>query len=234
MRTILLFILLSALLSCQPSSDTHQATGNNASAAQDSSDSHAQLNTQEPELEPVNPLPKERPPMNMYRDITSLIEAIGEYDKQNGTFKLISQKPLHIQVSTPTYNGDLEETIADQVKRDIVYVGFRVFAQTNIEEIKITSLPLKWDNPKIKDFDYIQELKQTVTLKRNRAKKILEKYYGHSDFTQLFGETVDGAYKPEVPNMQIKRMMYNDLGEPTLDKVFTQLQQTSHNLLPDS
>ncbi len=235
--------LFSLLLSCQQSSDSQQASDTDASTTSQAPDSLSQASGQAKKegiqealsdqvRQPLDEVTKE--PLKGYKDVSKMIEATGEYKKENGTFKLISQKPLHIQLSTPTYNGDLEETVAEQVKRDIVYVSFRTFAQTTLDEIKITSLPLKWDNPKLKDFDYIQEFKQTLTLRRSKAKAILERYYGHSDFTKLFGEIVDGAYKPEVPNIHIKRMMYNDLGEPTLDRVFTHLQQSSHNLLPDS
>jgi hypothetical protein len=235
--------LLSLLLSCQQSSDSQKASDTDASTAEKAPDTLSQLSGQAKKEEikeaqsqvirqPLKEVTKE--PLKQYPDILTLIEATGDYDKQNGTFKLLAQKPLHIQLAKPTYNGDLEEKIRQQVMRDIVYVGFRTFAQTNVDEIKITSMPIKWDNPKHKGFDYLQEFKQTATLRRSKAESILEKYYGHADFSKLFGEMVDGTYQPEIPNMHLKRMMFNDLGEPTLDEVFAQLQITSHNLLPDS
>ena len=220
--------LLFLLISCQPSTDTKQASNGNVISSGQASDTLSPPGSiVETSVEPV------RPPLKQYPDVSAMIAATGDYDKENGTFKIISQKPLHIQVSTLTYEGDLEQTIAEQVKRDIVFVGFRTFAQTDIDEIKITSYPLRGDNENKKDFDFIQKYKQTATLTRNKAKAVLEKYYGHTDFSKLFGETVDGTFMPEVPNMQIKRMMYNDMGKPTLDEVFIQIGRTSHNLQPD-
>jgi hypothetical protein len=217
-------LIPSFLIACQPSEEAKETSSIDTTPAQQAQNQVVK----QPQQELV------RPPLKQYRDVAAMIEDTDEYHQKNGTFKIISQQPLHIQVSTLTYDGDLDETIRQQVIQDIIYVGFRTFAQTDENEIKITSLPLKGDNPKHKDLDYLQEFKQTATLKRNKAKAILEKYYGHSDFTKLFGEEVDGTFKPEISNMQLKRMLSNDMGEPTLDRVFTLLQQTSHNLLPDS
>lgn len=217
--------LLLLLLSCQPSTEAEQA--DDISSGQTSDTLASTAAAMESTVEPA------RPPLKQYPDISAMIEATGDFNKENGTFKIISQKPLHIEVSTLTYEGDLEQTIAEQTKRDIVFVGFRTFAQTTIDEIKITSFPLRGDNKNKKDFDFIQKYKQSATLTRNRAKAVLEKYYGHSDFSKLFGETVDGTFMPEIPNMRLKRMMYNDMGEPTLDEVFAQIGRTSHNLQPD-
>jgi hypothetical protein len=36
----------------------------------------------------------------------------------------------------------------------------------------------------------------------------------------------------EIPDMEIKRMIFNDTVEPTLENVFAELQQTSQNLQP--
>lgn len=228
MNKLLAIGLLFLLLSCQPSTETEQASHTDDIASGQASDTLSSV-----AMVAETPVESARPPLKQYPDVSAMIAATGDYDKSNGTFKLIAQEPLHIQVSTLTYEGDLEQTIAEQVKRDIVFVGFRTFAQTSIDEIKITSFPLRGDSENKKDFDFIQKYKQTATLTRNRAKAVLEKYYGHTDFSRLFGETVDGTFMPELPNMRLKRMMYNDMGEPTLDEVFAQIGRTSHNLQPD-
>jgi hypothetical protein len=235
MNKLFNILLLSFLLSCQPSEEAKEASSTDVLSAQQASNVDtlpAQQAQNQGVKQPLGELARQ--PLKQYSDVAAMIEGTDEYHQKKGTFKIISQQPLHIQVSTPTYDGDLEETIRQQVLGDIIYVGFRIFAQTKENEIKITSIPLKGDNPKLKDLDYLQDFKQTATLKRSKAKVILEKYYGHSDFTKLFGEQVEGTYKAEIPNMQMKRMLSNDMGEPTLDSVFSHFQQSSHNLLPDS
>lgn len=207
--------ILFFLLSCQSSQETGEASD---TVAKEFTKIDAPPTLSSPQIA------ASRPPLKQYSDVFTMIEGTGEYYKENGTFKLISPQPLHIQLSKPAYDEDLEEVVREQVKRDIVYVGFRTFAQTNIDEIKITSFPLKMDNNGRKDFDYIQKYKLSATLTRIKAKAILKKYYGHTDFSKLFGEEVSGTYMPEIPNMEIKRMLFNEMGGPTLNKVFAELQ----------
>jgi hypothetical protein len=162
-------------------------------------------------------------PLKKYRDVSAMMKGTNEYSEENGTFKIISQTPLHIQLSKPALEGDSDDEIKQEVKRNIVSVGFRTFAQTDIDELKITSIPMKVSMQNAKEFIYIQQYQQTLHLKREKAKAVLQKYYGHTDFTKLFGEQVTGIYMAELPTKEFKKMLFNDQGEPTLDKVFTQL-----------
>ncbi len=164
--------------------------------------------------------------LRKYSSVKEMIDSTYDYSEEEGTFKVISEKPkLHIQLAKHEIANELEDNIIQQVKRNIIYVGFRVFAQTDIDEIQITSLPLKWDISLNKPLGYMEEYKETVVLTRNSAKSILQKYYGFDDFSKLFGEKVGDIFMSDIANSELRKMMFNDQGEPTLDKAFQELKK---------
>ena len=71
----------------------------------------------------------------------------------------------------------------------------------------------------------MEEYKETVVLTRNSAKSILQKYYGFDDFSKLFGEKVGDIFMSDIANSELRKMMFNDQGEPTLDKAFQELKK---------
>lgn len=175
---------------------------------------------------PVNTNITTKEALPQYKNIRDLIEAQNDYHEEDGTFKIISQNPLHIQLSKPALQGELEENLIDDNKRSTIYIGFRVFAQTSIDKITITSMPIQRHQDG-HNAGYISKYQTKVVLTRDKASKILQKYYGHSDFTKLFGEydyTDKSIYYSEVSNKDFKRMLFDDQGEPTLTKVFKELQ----------
>lgn len=173
---------------------------------------------------PINTDNKPITDLKKYDDVIEMIEDTGDFSTENGTLKLISQKPLHIQLAKIFLEGELESNIQEDIKRNIVYVGFRIFAQTSINEIEITSLPLKYDSKNSKIVGYVDKYKKKMLVKREKATSILEKYYGHSDFTKLFGKNIGDTYVPDIPNQYLTKMMYGDQGEPTLETTFNALK----------
>ncbi len=164
--------------------------------------------------------------LKKYSSVKEMIDSTFDYTEEDGTFKVISEKPkLHIQLAKHEIANELEANVIQQVKRNIIYVGFRIFAQTDIDEIQITSLPLKWDISLNKPLGYMDEYKETVVLTRNNAKSILQKYYGFEDFSKLFGEKVGDVFMSDIANSDLRKMMFNDQGEPTLDKTFEELKK---------
>jgi len=164
--------------------------------------------------------------LKKYSSVKEMIDSTFDYTEEDGTFKVISEKPkLHIQLAKHEIANELEANVIQQVKRNIIYVGFRIFAQTDIDEIQITSLPLKWDISLNKPLGYMDEYKETVVLTRNNAKSILQKYYGFEDFSMLFGEKVGDVFMSDIANSDLRKMMFNDQGEPTLDKTFEELKK---------
>ncbi|WP_291273992.1 hypothetical protein, partial [Flavobacterium sp.] len=105
----------------------------------------------------------------------------------------------------PILKGDTEDIKKEIVKRDIVYVAFQTFAQTNINELTITSIPVDFDNPK----EYVEKYKMTVKIDRNKAKSILKKYLGNEDFSILY----DNNENLWLPNAKFSVLKFEKLND---------------------
>ena len=126
-------------------------------------------------------IPKSLPKFATLKDM--FIDA-SDFRIENNTLKFISNnnESPHVQVSKPIYKGDLEKVIKEIVKRDIVYVVFQTFAQTDINEIKVTSIPIDGENYKV----YFEKYKLTLKVDRKKAKDILKKYLRSENFSILY------------------------------------------------
>ncbi len=142
-----------------------------------------------------------------YPTIKKMLEEAGDFYVENGSLKFISEeKPnIHVQVSKPISKNDLENVKQEIVKRDIIYVAFQAFAQTNINELTITSLPSDLENRK----KYYEEYKQTAKIDRTQAKSILKEYLNTDDFSVLYINE-NGIW---LPNEKFDKLKFEKLEE---------------------
>jgi hypothetical protein len=119
-----------------------------------------------------------------YPTVLEMLKEANDFKEEMGTLKVLSKngKPLHIQVSKPMVDGDLKKNIVEQTMRDIIYVAFQAFAQTDIDELTITSVPIKFNSKS----DYINKYKLTKKVNRETVKGILKKYLNTENFQELF------------------------------------------------
>lgn len=92
-------------------------------------------------------------------------------------------------MSTDFIKGESEKNEIEQTKRNIVYVVFQVFAETDIDKITVTSIPIFRENfnPNLPyDGKLLNSLKQTRTVTRTRALVVLEKYIKTKSFRDLY------------------------------------------------
>lgn len=145
--------------------------------------------------------------------LNEMFENSSDFSEESGTLKFIStdQTNLHVQVSKPIFENDLEKVKNEIVKRDIVYVAFQTFAETNINELTITSIPNSSENPK----EYFEKYRETIKIGREKAKTILNKYLGSEDFSILYEEQ-DGIWLPSKK--------FSVLKFEKLDEVFTDMK----------
>lgn len=147
--------------------------------------------------------PKYKTVMDMLRDAQ---------DFKGECLKKISKKgePLHIRVSTEFLTQESIANMKEQVKRDIVYVVFQSFAETSINKITVTSIPIvrKSFNPNVAyDGKLKENLKQTVTVTRGKALEILKKYLQTSSFQDLY--QLKGTLY--LPNAKFNRLQFSEL-----------------------
>ena len=145
-----------------------------------------------------------------YSSVLEALKAANDFSVENGTLKVLSKEgePIHIQVSKPIFEGDLEDVIIQQTKRDVVYVAFQAFAETDINELTVTSIPVKDKS------NYVDKYKMTVTVNRVTAKNILKKYLATESFQDLY--KLEGTLY--LPSARFDKLKFADL-----DKVFSDL-----------
>ncbi|MBN9338163.1 MAG: hypothetical protein J0I88_10010 [Chryseobacterium sp.] len=152
--------------------------------------------------------------LKKYGSVKEMLEDTHDFSTEQGTLKFINndEDDLKIQVSKPIVKGDLEKFIIESVKRDIIYVAFQAFAQTSINKITITSIPIDY-NDKSK---YYNKYKKTITITRKKADQIMANEFGSLDYSILFSD-LDGI---QVPSEDFNKLKFNDL-----DKIFAQLSK---------
>ena len=146
-------------------------------------------------------------PFPKFGILEELLKSAGDFYAENNSLKFISknEKNLHVQVSKPILEEDLEKVKIEIVKRDIVYVAFQTFAQTEINELTITSVPVDWETRK----KYIEKYKLTVKINREKAKMILKKYLDTEDFKVLY----ELQMKMWLPSKQFSVLKFDKLNE---------------------
>jgi hypothetical protein len=139
-------------------------------------------------VEPVAPTPilePIEPNINIefikYPTVTEMLLEAGDFGGEDGSLKIISNNPLHVQVSKSIFDGDIEKVIVEQTKRDIIYVVFQAFAQTDVDKLIVSSVPRQHETGA-----YINRYRLQRNVKRKAAQDILLKYLSTSDFKVLF------------------------------------------------
>ena len=151
-----------------------------------------------------------------YDTVLEMLEASHDYEGHN--LEIISENPLNIRVSTDFVKGDPKKNIVDQTKRDIIYVVFQAFAETDIDEITVSSIPIKRENfnPNLPyDGKQIKSLKKTKKVTRTKALIILEKYIKSKSFQDLY--QLNGTMY--FPNDKFSLLQFGQL-----DNVFSELK----------
>lgn len=76
-----------------------------------------------------------------FKSVAEMIEDRGDYAEENGTFKLVSAKPLKIQLAPTVVPGDLPENVQRELRRAALYGVYRTFAHTNVDAVVVTAVP---------------------------------------------------------------------------------------------
>lgn len=145
--------------------------------------------------------------LKKYKSVKEMLENANYFTAEQGTLKFINndENNLHIQISKPIVKDDSDKIIEEIVKRDIVYVAFQAFAQTSINKITITSIPIDLEDNK----KYYNNYKQTVTIARDKADQIMQKEFGSIDYSILFIIS-DGI---QIPSENFDKLKFEKLNK---------------------
>jgi hypothetical protein len=145
-----------------------------------------------------------------YPTISEMLEASGDYTGKQ--VELLDSNPenTHVRVSSEFLNDESESLIIEQVKRDIVYVVFQTFAQTDLDKITVTSIPIirASFNPNLEYDGKLQESKkEKVSITRVRATEIIKKFLETDSFKDLY-QLNSTLY---LPNEKFDRLKHGEL-----------------------
>lgn len=140
-----------------------------------------------------------------YNSISEILLDACDYSESSGCLKLISDN--EVEVSQWIFDGDIESTITDGVKRDIVYVVFQIFANSEINEVTVTSIPLLMKSDMQTQDKYLNEYKKTVTVTREKATEMLKTFANTKDFRELY----EASGSVWVPSKKFRKMKFEQL-----------------------
>jgi|GEM_PF-431676 len=78
-----------------------------------------------------------------FATVTEMIEDKADFSEENGTFKVISNEPLHIQLATEVVANDLEEVKLAEVQRVALYGVYRTLIHTDAPSVHVSALPME-------------------------------------------------------------------------------------------
>lgn len=155
--------------------------------------------------------------------VKAMIEDFNDYSTSSGTFKIITENTLHIQLSPQVSSGELPEVIEESVKRALVYGVYRSFIHTPIDQITVTVLPQEIDF-KTQKTRPITGYERTISKKRDEALNLIKKYLKINSFSELVTESKMGnTVFPNQWTEKFNHVYYNDQGYPGLNRFFGEL-----------
>ncbi len=151
-----------------------------------------------------------------FSSVKEFFEKIGGYSESNGTLKILSLSPLHIQLSPVVVKEDFPETIENEVRRALVDGIYRSFIHTNVNQIVVTAVPLEIDFS-TKERRYVIGYKRTISKSRKEALDLVKRYLRVSSFSDLITDfKVGDMVFSDQWTKEFKRLYYNDQGPPGL------------------
>jgi len=173
-----------------------------------------------------------------FKSVKEMIENFHDYSAEEGTFKVLNKKPLHIQLSpefliSPEYpnaeNYDNEQIIED-TKRAIVYGIYRTFIHTPNQEITITAIPQTYNHITHKR-KYLTAYKMTANVTKEQALALAQKYVDVAMLSDLVTEiTFEGTIINDQWSKNFKRIYFNHSGNPDgLNRFFEELTANKVN-----
>ncbi|MDR8014087.1 hypothetical protein [Ectopseudomonas guguanensis] len=78
-----------------------------------------------------------------FATVTEMIDDKADFSEENGTFKVISSEPLHIQLATQVVANDLDEVKLAEVRRVALYGVYRTLIHTDAPSVRVSALPME-------------------------------------------------------------------------------------------
>ncbi|MDK1034755.1 hypothetical protein QMS71_09410 [Cronobacter sakazakii] len=149
-----------------------------------------------------------------FKNINELMENYNDYPTYNvdgndfPSFNVVSQKPLHIQISPQTLSGSSAQEVKYESDKAAIYAAYRTLYQTPAERVKITVLPISI-TPQPRKVEYIEEGKYDFNITKKQAINLLRKHSNILNADQLM--SADGEW-----STAFEKCCYLEEGKPGL------------------
>ncbi|WP_130932227.1 hypothetical protein [Pseudomonas sp. Sample_24] len=155
-----------------------------------------------------------------FDSLPAMVEDFGDFSEENGTFKVLSAKPLHVQFSPHVVPGDLPENVRYEVQRAALYGVFRTFVHTSADAVQVTAAPLEID---IKNGG-TRKLKGPavdITVTRAQALAAVKKFIQVNDFSDLVDPQQMGKIQVDNWTKDFESLYYK---QPNIDRLLVDLK----------
>jgi hypothetical protein len=156
-----------------------------------------------------------------FGSITTMFRSLGDFEPEDGTFKIIAKRPLRVQLVDRVVANDFPEAIRENMKRAVIYGVYRTFAHTDVDTVTVSAVPGEFNPPDTKVRRLLEKYRITITASRAHALAHVQQYCPVSSIEAL---VEDQSYGGSVIADQwiecFEQLQYNDQGGPGLAKFF--------------
>jgi cytochrome c5 len=136
------------------------------------------------------------PSIPRFASVEAMMEEFGDYNKEEGTFAILSKKPLHIRVSRQVLPGDRADAVKGLNEMSLLFGVLRSFIHTPVEEITVTAYPIEYPKwPDTKNAKPLKEMALTLHAKRSDVFALISQIRPIKRFDDLLS-VENGVYQP--------------------------------------
>ncbi len=162
--------------------------------------------------------------ISKFTTINDMFDSLADYSSVYGMFEMLSEEPLHVQLHPRFTKKELirKENIEQMVNYAIVYGIYRTYIHTSIGEITVSSIPIEM-NMDIREEIYLEGYKKTVSVTRQEALVLVQKYIDVESFEDLI------LKENGLPNQWLSdfELLVNDHNNLKMKKFMIELEAIS-------
>jgi len=156
---------------------------------------------------------------SLYPSVEAAFNDFSDYETDDGTLRILSKNPLHIQLSPQVLKNDRKDVIRVLNRKALLYGIYRTFIHTKADAVKVTALPMDHLTK-----DHLKEFKETVQITRDKALKTAAKVLGVKSLNEL---VTDETPVGKIPDSwaRVFENGYTETGKPGIHAFIDELMK---------
>lgn len=168
-------------------------------------------------------------PIPMFASVSEMIEDAGDYDEGTGSYRLISESPLHIHLSPKVFKGDTAATVETELQRAVMYGIYKTLIHTSASQIRVSSTPIVVSvNPV--SLTHLDAPRLDVRITREAALAAIQQFLEVDDLQSLVAHEGSGSFTFTVWTSAFEQLYYEG-NNPGLKMFFPELLAQSMQAL---